>query len=189
MPFISPTIPFRTSSTFAAGVIARQAAIVSGGLSRLDASIASYIPIGGASTLTSLGATLGAAPAGISSLFVSVNTTSFENGMVAAGFGTAQASATLSIFVQEFSSTGAFIRNVRGPLTTVFDVSAFFAGAHFRLNERNTRSASILMPAVTGRIYRAWLDSLQFVSSNGGPVAEAVSNFTYDFGSLFFAFV
>jgi hypothetical protein len=171
------------------GVIARQAAFTSGGLGRLDASIASFIPVGGASTLTSLGATLGAAPVETRSLFVSVNTTTFENGMIAAGFGTAQASATLSIFVEEFTPTGAFIRNVRGPLTVVFDVAAYFSGAHFRLNERNTRSASILMPVVVGRIYRAWVDSLQFVSSNGLPVAEAVSNFTYDFGSIFFAFV
>jgi hypothetical protein len=109
--------------------------------------------------------------------------------MVAAAFGTAQASATLSIFVEEFSPAGAFIRNVRGPATVVFDAAAFFIGVHLRLNERNTRSASILMPVVSGRFYRAWLDSLQFVSSVGGPVAEAVSNFTYDFGPLFFTFV
>jgi hypothetical protein len=92
----------------------------------------------------------------------------------------------LSIFVQEFSPTGAFIRNVSGPPTVVLDVSTFFAGVHLRIDERRTRIASIHMPVVGGRRYRIWLDSLQFVNVVG--TAHAASNFTYDFGPLFFTF-
>ncbi|HSL45603.1 MAG TPA: hypothetical protein VK897_19365 [Anaerolineales bacterium] len=188
MPFILPTIPFTTSSTFVTGIISRQAA-TSAGSARLDASISSFIPGGGASTLTSLGANLGAAPDQTQLLFVSVNTRTFETGMAAAGIGTAQASATLLIFVEEFSPAGAFIRSVPGPPTVVYNAAAHFIGVDLRVNESNTRSASVSVPVVAGRIYVAWVDSIQSVLTGGSPVAEAVSNFTYDFGPMFFTFV
>lgn len=189
MPFILPTIPFTTGSTFVTGVIFRQSTAAFGRTARLDASIASFIPVGGASTFTSLGADLGTAPAEAQILIVTADTVTFETGMASAFIGTAQASATLSIFVQEFAATGTFIRTVTGPPTVVFDAAAYGIGVNLRINETNNRAAFFTMPVVRGRFYRAFLSSLQFVSSAGGPVAEAVSNFTYDFGPLFFTFV
>jgi hypothetical protein len=126
------------------------------------------------------------APTNATLLTVTANTTSFENGLALASGGTAQASAHLSIFVQEFSPTGAFVRNVVGPSTVVFDASAFFFGFHIRVDETNARTASILMPVVGNGRYRIWVDSLQFVNVAGA--AHAASNFVYDFGPLFFVF-
>jgi hypothetical protein len=190
MPFVLPTIPFTVGTTFPlTGFIARQAAFTAGGLARLDASIAGLTPAGGAATTTSLGAVIGAAPARTRLLVVNAATTSAENGLVEAAIGTAQASAQLSIFVEEFSAAGAFIRGVPGPPTVVFDAAAFFIGFHIRVGETQARTAAMLMPIVPGNIYRIWLDSLQFVNTVGAPIAGAVSNFTYDFGPMFFAFV
>jgi hypothetical protein len=98
----------------------------------------------------------------------------------------AQAYADLSILVQEFSPAGAFIRNIPGPAAVVYDVSVFFLGVNIRANEMRTRFASTHTPVVPGRIYRIWLDSFQFVNANF--TAHAASNFTYDFGPLFFVF-
>jgi len=99
----------------------------------------------------------------------------------------AQAYADLRILVQEFSPTFAFIKNVVGPLTVVYDASEFFFGVNIRVDEIRTRIASTLTPIVAGNIYRIWLDSFQFVNANFA--AHAASNFVYDFGPLFFAFI
>src|SRR5512144_745473 len=130
MPFVLPTIPFFSATTSpVTGVIFRQAAFTSGGLGRLDASIAGDTPAGGASTTTSLGTSIGAAPPNATFLDVTASTASLENGgVLVAPVGQAQAYADLSIFVEEFSSTGAFIRSVSGPATVVLDVNVFFAG-------------------------------------------------------------
>jgi len=131
--------------------------------------------------------TIGAAPSSASFLDVTASTTSFENGgVLVAPFGSAQAFADLSILVQEFSPTGVFIRNIPGPSTVVLDARADLFGVNLRVDEIHTRIASIHMPVVGGRIYRIWLDSFQFV--NAVNTAHAASNFTYDFGPLFFVF-
>lgn len=190
MPFVSPTIPFTSSiSSPLTGVIVRQSASSDGVFGRLDASIAAFPPFGGMATTTSLGANIGAAPPNVSFLVVFASTASFENGIVAAAIGTAEAKASLSVFVEEFDSNGAFIRARAGQPTVVFDAAAFFIGAQLRVNETQTRSAFMIMPVVGGNIYRIWLDSFQFVSVVGGPVADAGSNFTYDFSPLFFSFI
>ena len=189
MPFVLPTIPFFSSTTSPlTGSVNGSAAFTAGGLGRLFADISADTPAGGAATTTSLGtAAVFAAPAGTTFLDVTASTASLENGgFVAWPVASAQAYADLSIFVQEFSPTGAFIRGVSGQATVVLDVSTFFAGVHLRINETRTRIASIHMPVVSGRLYRIWLDSLQFVNVVG--TAHAASNFTYDFGALFFNF-
>jgi hypothetical protein len=55
-----------------------------------------------------------------------------------------EAQVTLEIVVQEFSASGAFIRNIVGPPTTVLDESQFIIpGVRLRVNERFRRVASI----------------------------------------------
>jgi hypothetical protein len=121
---------------------------------------------------------------------VTASTASLENSAVLVpplSGGIAQAYADLSIFVEEFSPTGAFIAGVSGPATVVLDASVFgIGGINIRIDERRTRIASIHMPVVGGRIYRIWLDSFQFVNAVGP--AHAASNFAYSFGPLFFVF-
>jgi hypothetical protein len=189
MSFVLPTIPFFSSTTSPiTGSVNGSAAITSGGLGRLFADISADTPAGGAATTTSLGtATALAAPAATTFLDVTASTASLENGgFVAWPVASAQAYADLSIFVEEFSATGAFIRSVSGQPTVVLDVGTSFAGVYLRINESRTRIAAIHMPVVGGRGYRIWLDSLQFVNAVG--TAHAASNFTYDFGPLFFLF-
>lgn len=162
-------------------------AFASGGMGRISADIFADTPSGGAGTTTSLGATVGAAPPGAQFLDVTATTASFENGgVVAWPVSSAQAYADLSIFVEEFSPAGSFIRSAWGPSTVVLDARADFAGIYLRIDERRTRIASVHMAVTPGRIYRVWLDSLQFVNVVG--TAHASSNFTYDFGPLFFVF-
>jgi hypothetical protein len=190
MPFVLPTTPFFSSTTSLNGIVYSSAAFTSGGLGRIAASIAADPPSGGAATSTSLGATIGAAPPGTTALTVRATTASLENGLAIATPmfppASAQAYADLRILVQEFSPTFAFIRNVAGPLTVVYDASEFFFGVNIRVDEIRTRIASTLTPIVAGNIYRIWLDSFQFVNANFA--AHAASNFVYDFGPLFFAF-
>jgi hypothetical protein len=190
MPFVLPTIPFFSSTTSLNGIVYSSAAFTAGGLGRIAASIAADQPSGGAATTTALGATIGAAPPGSVFLDVTATTASLENGLAIATPmlppASAQAYADLSVLVQEFSPTGAFIKNIPGPSTPVYDVSAFFFGVNVRIDERRTRIASIHTPVVGGRVYRVWLDSFQFANANFA--AHAASNFTYDFGPLFFVF-
>jgi hypothetical protein len=51
-------------------------------------------------------------------------------------------------------------------------------------------SVSIHMPVLGSRLYVVWLLSRQFVNaaSISPPGASALSDFTYDFGPLFFVF-
>jgi hypothetical protein len=189
MPFVLPTIPFFSSTTSPlTGSVNGSSALTAGGLGRLSADISADTPAGGAATTTSLGtATAFAASAGTTFLDVTASTASLENGgFVVWPVASAQAYADLSIFVQEFSPTGAFIRSVSGQPTVVLDVGTSFGGVYLRINESRTRIASIHMPVVGGRRYRIWLDSFQFVNAVG--TAHASSNFVYDFGPLFFVF-
>jgi hypothetical protein len=190
MPFMLPTTPFFSSTTSLNGIVYSSSAFTSGGLGRIAASIAADPPSGGAATTTALGGTIGTAPPGSVFLDVTAATASLENGLAIATPmfppASAQAYADLSILVQEFSPTGAFVKNVWGPATVVYDVSVFFFGVNIRADERRTRTASIHTPVVGGFIYRVWLASFQFVNANFA--AHAASNFTYDFGPLFFVF-
>jgi hypothetical protein len=189
MPFVLPTVPFFSSTTDPlTGSVNGSSAVTAGGLGRLFTNISADTPAGGAGTTTSLGtATALAAPVGTTFLDVTASTASLENGgFVVWPVGSAQAYADLRILVQEFSPTGAFIRSVTGQPTVVLDVGTFFGGVYLRINESRTRIASIHMPVVGSRRYRIWLDSFQFVNAVG--TAHAASNFTYDFGPLFFMF-
>jgi hypothetical protein len=188
MPFVLPTIPFFASSTSLNGIVLGSSAITSGGMGRLFANIAADTPGGSANTTTSLGvAAAMTAPPGTRFLDVTASTASLENGgVVAAPISFADAYADLSIFIEEFNASGTFLRAVTGPATVILDVHAVFAGISLRIDERRTRIASIHMPAFPGRRYRIWLDSNQSVAA--GATAHAASNFTYDFGPLFFVF-
>jgi hypothetical protein len=188
MPFALPTIPFTPApALFGTGFVARRSATV-GALARLDASIAAVVPAGRCATLTSLGFNAGTAPARSTSLSVFASATSFENGLVFAAVGHAASFSGIQVFVEEFSSGGGFLRGVPGPMTVVFDASATVIGLSARFRETRTRSASFVFPAVPGRFYRVWVDSVQTVVAGGAPAVSAVSNFTFDFTPVFFVF-
>lgn len=196
MPFILPTTPFTFSRPFFPGRVQRQAAFTSAGMGRLDASLVANEPFGQATTTTGLGGSVGAAPGGSLFLDVSATVASIENALVAVLAptmppGIAESRATLEIFVQEFTAAGSFLRSVPGPRTVVFEDSRIFIpGVHLHVDERRTPSSSIHMPVVGGRRYVVWLLSRQFVNAiSVSPAgASALSDFTYDFGPLFFVF-
>jgi hypothetical protein len=120
-------------------------------------------------------------------LDVTAEVASIENAAaVAWPISHAESSAHLSILVQEFAPTGEFVRMRRGQETVVFGASISFAGVHIHADERRTHFASIHMPVTPGQEYRVGLDSNQYVAAYNSAYGR--SDFTYDFGPLFFVF-
>jgi hypothetical protein len=184
---VLPTVPRQFQASVPFGVVHRQGTSIRPGRARLDAALSTGPPGGSAHALTGLGASIGAAPAGANLLFVSAITTTFENALLAGGDGIASAGAHLVILVEVFSQSGVFLYDVPGPATTVYEGGETVFGFDAR-GGTNTHSVSILVPVVGGNKYWVWLESIQHVSS-GGSLAAAVSNFTYDFGPLFFNYL
>lgn len=189
--FPLPTIPFVTSSVSLVANVLNQSATTGGGMGRLRAYCDAFQPGGTAVSSIGLGtATAFVAPRGSTFLDVVADTSSLESGSAFVApftFSSADAYADLSILVQEFSSTGAFLKRALGPLTVVYDAHVNFVGVDIRSRERHTRSAFIHTPVVAGNRYRIWLLSFQY--ANVWANAWASSSFTYDFGPLFCAFV
>jgi hypothetical protein len=188
MPFVLPTIPFTFGRVFpATGRIVRQSAFTVGGLGRLDAAmIASAPPRGGVFTLTSLGASIGAAPPGATALSVTANATSVTTALAVAMNGSAMSSGEVHIFVEEFSPQGAFIQNFEGG-GSGFEFDVRSQGFQLRILQVRAHSVSRTIPVAGGLRYRIWLDAEQFVTTSGS-LAQAVCAETYDFGPMFFAF-
>jgi hypothetical protein len=190
--FPLPTIPFLSFPSSGFASVQNQTATTSGGMGRLRAYCEALQPGGTAGATTALGtSSLFVAPPETTFLDVFADTSSLESGSAVIApltFSNADAYADLSIFVQEFSPTGAFVRGVSGPATVVYDAHAAFPGVpDIRSRERHTRSALIHMPVVAGFSYRIWLVSFQY--ANTWANAFASSSFTYDFGPLFCAFI
>lgn len=130
---------------------------------------------------------MGAAPSSATYLDVTAETTTIENAAVVGWpISHAESSAHLSVLVQEFAPTGEFVSMRRGPETVVFTASIPFAGVHIHADERHTQVAAIHMPVTPGQEYRVGLDSIQYVAAYNSAYAR--SDFTYDFGPLFFVF-
>lgn len=193
MPFVLPTIPFTAPpQTFGAVIVARPPTpTVFGGIDRLDASFVAIPPGGHIATLVSLGFSAGFAPPGTQTLTASCTAIATENGLAEAFLAWSRAFAGLRIFIEEFSPSMSFLRGVAGPMTTAFDLSATVFGiAATNIGQRRSVSASFIFQITAGRFYRIWVDSVQSADCNAitGPAA-AVSNCTFDFGPVFFAFV
>ncbi len=187
MPFVRAIFPFTAvTERIGSGALGRGPTAAN---DRLDASLLATNPLGSVGTVASLGFDAGFAPPRATSLRVTASAGSLETALVFAAGAYASGFAGLRIVVGEFSATGAFIRGVAGPMTTVFDFRAVAFGLAAPFGERRLRSAAMVFPVVSGRFYRAWVDSVQaaFAQAFTGP-ASAVSNFMYDLDPVFFEF-
>jgi hypothetical protein len=189
MPSVLPSTAYFYISTIGGGGSLGSAAYAAAGKGRIARTIDVLSPpFGSAYARTALrGGSVGVAPAGVTFLDVTADTASIENA-AAVGWpiSHAESFASLSIFVEQFAPTGEFISMRRGPETVVFDANIPFAGVHIRADERHTRVAAFHMPVTPGQEYRVGLDSIQYVAAYNSAYAR--SDFTYDFGPLFFVF-
>ena len=189
MPSVLPSTAYFYLLTTGGGGSLGSAAYTAAGKGRIARTIdALSPPFGSAYARTALrGGSVGVAPPTATFLDVTAETVSIENAAaVAWPISHAESSAYLSILVQEFAPTGEFIRMQRGPETVVFNANVPFAGVHIHADERHTPVAAIHMPVTPGQEYRVGLDSNQYVAAYNSAYAR--SDFTYDFGPLFFVF-
>jgi hypothetical protein len=158
------------------------------GVATLQCSIFAAVLPGVGSSLTSLGANAGFAPPSASLLSITMSATVDENADAVTFGGQAGSSASVRIFLEEFSAAGAFLDGVAGTPTIVYEDHESWLGSNVRFDELHNVRLSSVFPVVAGRFYRFWIDSLQWVFTGSGGPEEAVSNFLYNFGPATFAF-
>src|SRR5437764_1111486 len=85
---------------------------------------------------------------------VKTSATVDENADAVTFGGQAGSSASVRIFLEEFSAAGAFLDGVAGTPTIVYDDRESGLGANVRFDELHNVRLSSVFPVVAGRFYR-----------------------------------
>jgi hypothetical protein len=141
-----------------------------------------------ASSLTSIGLDIGAAPPGTTVLLVTASGNALENALVVAAFSGAGSQALLRFYLEEFSIDGSFLGAVTQATQTIYEDNETFLGVNLRSERLSDFPLRGEFPIVAGNLYRPRVDSLQNVYAQQSGVPEAVSNFEYILGPIAFDF-
>jgi hypothetical protein len=143
---------------------------------------------GSASSLTSIGGDAGVAPPSTSHLQVIASGTDIQNAFVLADGSYAMAEAQVRIYVEEFLPSGDFSTAMTQTPFNVYDDNEWVFGINARSNQLGNFTLNQTFPVTAGRFYRIWFDSLQNAACVAGFAPQAVSNFAYNLGPVFFNF-
>jgi len=189
-----------------------------GSTSRIGTSVAAFPPTGFALIFTAWGLRAGAAPPGTTTLTVLAFGSTFVRGFCYSVVGYAHAYADLYVKVEEFEpipkpehpgrlidtpdpqiehveiappttemiGTFRLTRTIRGPKVIVIDQETTVLGVQEVSMDADPEVPGLFTPVTPGNFYRVWIESAQQVEAelNG----DAVSNISFDFGPVFFAF-
>jgi hypothetical protein len=186
MTLIQPTLT--DEYTFGEGsyITARQQADAA--TRRLSASIVALGQFAWEDSRTALGARIGAAPGGSQRLTVGAAGFTDENFVVnTPGPGYAATYAALRIGIYAYDASGAVAGRFFGADTVVFDARNYFTGFQIRYGEQHLYNPAAQIQVTPNSIYEIWVISQQKVQSYGLSIS-AVSNFTFDFGLIFYEF-
>jgi hypothetical protein len=218
VPLMVPTIPvFSGGTDGSAGVFRDPTPIQMGITSRIGTSVAAFPPTGFGLVFTAWGLRAGVAPPGTSNLTVLASGFTFVRGFCYSVVGYAYAYADVFVKVEEFEpthpehsgglidthdpgiehpeiappptemlSTFRWIRNIRGPKVIVINQETTVLGVQSVSMDADPEVPGLFTPITPGNFYRVWIESAQQVEAelNG----DAVSNISFDFGPVFFAF-
>jgi hypothetical protein len=208
MPFVVPTLSdafgSRAGNTILFGTLAPTQGFDASGafVSRLSASIAAGPPLGLFTTTQSWGFAAGFATPGTTSLTVTASGTTRERAEAWTLGGYSSATAEISVTVEEFrlvrvAGMGkrpgfrlAFQQSVTSSPTAIFNLTNWVAGFQPNYTRDATAATVLVMPITPPRFYRCWINSVQSAGCSGGisGLGNALSNFTFDIGSVFFSF-
>jgi hypothetical protein len=199
MPRVIPNIPFAPPIIQSGNVtVARPPSAVPSSIpgGRLDAAFAASPRGGQATSLCSLGFDAGGPQFNERSIFVSAPASTVEHALAWTPFlfgGFARSTAGLRVYLEEFTAGGGFVGATAGPVTSIFNVSAFF-GPNVHVAQKSI-FATMTHPVVKGNQYRVWIDLVQSVVAVRTAVAVSNCRVTLGptsgpfIGSVFFNFV
>jgi hypothetical protein len=155
---------------------------------RLSASIVALGQFAWEDSVTALGAAIGAPPGGSQRLTVGAAGYTDETFMVnTPGPGYAATYAALKIGIYAYDANGVATGRFFGADTVVFDARNYFSGFQIRFGEQHLYNPIAQIQVDPNSSYEIWVISQQKVQSYGLSLS-AGSNFTFDFGPIFYEF-